>query len=219
MPASSVLSREFFPLHTGGHPGARRIWAHREINYYEIANKFIMIITFPFLAFAQIQGPPDRRLLLHEVAGSSLMYFQTIPSLRFLYGLPALCWNGRCHSFHSPWFLADYNTIAVLVISYLFLVIYLFDVVANFIGNTFIISTGHAKINMVNLVLFGIANVVFDILFVHFFGFMGIAYAKFPVVILGSSSLIYFYWRAISRMPGGRKGDVISSGLTKIVLS
>jgi O-antigen/teichoic acid export membrane protein len=174
-----------------------------QINYYEIANKFIMIITFPFLAFAQIQAPRIVACYYTKSREAVLCTFRQY--LRYAFFTACLLSVGMAIviPFILRWFLADYNTIAVLVISYLFLVIYLFDVVANFIGNSFIISTGHAKINMVNLVLFGIANVVFDILFVYFFGFMGIAYAKLPVVILGSLSLVYFYWRAISRIPEG----------------
>jgi O-antigen/teichoic acid export membrane protein len=175
-----------------------------EINYYEIANKFIMIITFPFLAFAQIKAPRIVACYHTQTREALLGTFRRY--LRHAFVTACLLSAGMAIVIPLAlrWVLPAYNTIAVLVIAYLFLVIYLFDVVANFTGNTFIISTGHAKINMVNLVVFGIANVVFDILFVYLFGFMGVAYAKLPVTILGSLSLIYFYWRAISRMPLGK---------------
>lgn len=174
-----------------------------QINYYEIANKCIMIITFPFLAFAQIKAP---RIVASYYTTSREAVLGTFRQyLRYAFFTACMLSIGMAIAipFILSWFLPAYNIISVLIIAYLLLVVYPFDVVANFIGNTFIISTGHAKLNMVNLFLFGLANVVFDIVFVYLFGFMGIVYAKLPVVILGSLSLIYFYWRAISRMPGG----------------
>ncbi len=172
-----------------------------EINYYEIANKFIMIITFPFLAFAQIKAPRIVACYYTQPREALLGAFRQY--LRHAFGAACLFAAGMAAvvPFALRWLLPAYDTVAVLVIAYLLLVVYLFDVVANFTGNTFIISTGHAKINMVNIVVFGLANVAFDILFVRLFGFMGVAYAKILVVVLGSLSLVFFYWRAISRTP------------------
>ena len=102
-----------------------------------------------------------------------------------------------------PWvlshFFPEYDQPGVIRILYIFLFLFIFQNVSNLIGNTFIISTGHARINMINIIVFGILNLLLDILLVRRYGYMGIAYAKFLVVILGSLSLIILYRRALKK--------------------
>ena len=87
-------------------------------------------------------------------------------------------------------------------ILYIFLFLFIFQNVSNLVGNTFIISTGHARINMINIIVFGILNLLLDILLVRHYGYMGIAYAKLLVVILGSLSLIILYRHALKKRLG-----------------
>jgi O-antigen/teichoic acid export membrane protein len=102
-----------------------------------------------------------------------------------------------------PWvlrhFFPEYDQPGVIRILYIFLFLFIFQNVSNLVGNTFVISTGHARINMINIIIFGILNLLLDILLVRRYGYMGIAYAKFFVVILGSLSLIILYRRALKK--------------------
>jgi peptidoglycan biosynthesis protein MviN/MurJ (putative lipid II flippase) len=52
---------------------------------------------------------------------------------------------------------------------------------------------------MINIIVFGILNLLLDILLVRQYGYMGIAYAKLLVVILGSLSLIILYRHALQK--------------------
>ena len=50
---------------------------------------------------------------------------------------------------------------------------------------------------MINIIIFGILSLILDILLVHYLGYMGIAFAKLLLMILGSLSLITLYWLAL----------------------
>ena len=170
-----------------------------EIGYYEIVNKALMLMQLPFLVYAQVQAPnmvasycrEGSPVILRKLT-SYLTYATIISSLLAIF----FCWV-------IPWilrhFLKEYNLPGVIWILYIFLFLFIFQNVSNLVGNTFIISTGHARINMINIVVFGILNLLMDILLVRHYGYMGIAYAKLLVVILGSLSLIILYRHALKK--------------------
>jgi O-antigen/teichoic acid export membrane protein len=170
-----------------------------EIGYYEIVNKVLMLMSLPFLVYAQVQAPNMVAAYCRE---GSPVILRTLASylkcataisilLAVLMGL-AIPWVLRS-------FLTEYYLPGVIWILYLFLFLFIFQNVSNLVGNTFIISTGHARINMINIIVFGILNLLLDILLVRQYGYMGIAYAKLLVVILGSLSLIILYRHALKK--------------------
>lgn len=170
-----------------------------EIGYYEIVNKVLMLMQLPFLVYAQVQAPEmvaayyreGSAVILKKLA-SYITYASSISLLLALLLALAFPWVlGR--------FLPEYDLPEVIRILYIFLFLFAFQNVSNLVGNTFIISTGHARINMINIIVFGILNLLLDILFVRHFGYMGIAYAKLLVVMLGSCSLIVLYRRALKQ--------------------
>jgi O-antigen/teichoic acid export membrane protein len=168
-----------------------------EIGYYEIVNKVLMLMQLPFLVYAQVQAPTMVASYCQEGSPgilrkmTSYLTYTTTISLVLAISLCLLI----------PWvlrhFLPEYYLPGVIRILYIFLFLFIFQNVSNLIGNTFIISTGHARINMINIIIFGILNLLLDILLVRQYGYMGIAYAKLLVVILGSLSLIILYRRAL----------------------
>jgi O-antigen/teichoic acid export membrane protein len=172
-----------------------------EIGYYEIVNKVLMLMQLPFLVYAQVQAPNivasycrGGSLVVREKLASYITYTTVISlMLAVLLGL-MIPWVLR-------WFLVEYYLPGVIWILYIFLFLFIFQNVSNIVGNTFIISTGHARINMINIFVFGILNLILDILLVRYYGYMGIAYAKLLVVILGSLSLIILYWHALNKKP------------------
>jgi len=168
-----------------------------EIGYYEIVNKVLMLMQLPFLVYAQVQAPNIVAAYCRE--GSPVILRKLTSYIT--YGAAASLLPAVLLGLAVPWvlrhFLPDYNQPGVIDILYIFLFLFVFQNVSNLVGNTFIISTGHARINMINIIVFGILNLLLDILLVRRYGYMGIAYAKLPVVILGSLSLIFLYRRAL----------------------
>ena len=164
-----------------------------EIGYYEIVNKVLMIMQLPFLVYAQVQAPNMVASYCRD--GSAAILGKLTLYIKYATALSALL--TILIGLIVPWvlkhFLTEYYLPSVIMILYIFLFLFIFQNVSNLVGNTFIISTGHARINMVNIIIFGILSLILDILFVHCFGFMGIAYAKLIAMILGSISLIMLY--------------------------
>jgi len=170
-----------------------------EIGYYEIVNKVLMLMQLPFLIYAQVQAPNMVASYCRE--GSPVILRKLTSYIKYATAISLLL--AVLLGLAMPWvlrsFLTEYYLPGVIWILYIFLFLFIFQNVSNLVGNTFIISTGHARINMINIIIFGILNLLLDILFVHYYGYMGIAYAKLLVVMLGSLSLIILYRHALKK--------------------
>lgn len=170
-----------------------------EIGYYEIVNKVLMLMQLPFLVYAQVQAP--NMVASYCRKGSPAILRKLTLYIKYATAISALL--TALLGLTVPWvlrhFLAEYYLPGVIRILYIFLFLFIFQNVSNLVGNTFIISTGHARINMINIIVFGILGLILDILLVRFYGYMGIAYAKLLVMILGSLSLIILYWHALKK--------------------
>lgn len=170
-----------------------------EIGYYEIVNKVLMLMQLPFLVYAQVQAPDMVASYCRE--GSPVILRKLTSYITHATAVSLL--TAVLLGLAVPWvlrhFLPDYNQPGVIRILYIFLFLFIFQNVSNLVGNTFIISTGHARINMINIIVFGILNLLLDIVLVRQYGYMGIAYAKLLVVILGSLSLIFLYRHALKK--------------------
>jgi len=170
-----------------------------EINYYEIVNKFLMLMLMPFLVVAQVQAPNVVALYNSEnrpqVLGKMKKYIRGVS----LFTALAILVTYLAVPFILQRFFGEYFSPAMLLITNIFLLLFFLQNISNFVGNTFIVSTGHAKINMINIIIFGLLNIILDIILVQRMGYMGVAYAKVIVVIPACISLVFFYWMALSK--------------------
>jgi O-antigen/teichoic acid export membrane protein len=170
-----------------------------EVGYYEIVNKVLMLMQLPFLVYAQVQAPNMVASYYRE--GNSAILRKMTSYVKYAMAVSLLL--SVLMGLTIPWvlqgFLTEYYLPGVILILNIFLFLFIFQNVSNLVGNTFIISTGHAKINMINIIIFGILNLILDILFVRWYGYLGIAYAKLLVVMLGSLSLIILYKHALKK--------------------
>lgn len=170
-----------------------------EIGYYEIVNKVLMLMQLPFLVYAQVQAPNMVASYYREGSPVILRKLTLYIKYATVISLLLSVLMGLAIPLVLKGFLTEYYLPGVILILNIFLFLFIFQNVSNLVGNTFIISTGHAKINMINIIVFGILNLILDILFVHWYGYLGIAYAKLLVVILGSLSLIFLYRHALKK--------------------
>jgi O-antigen/teichoic acid export membrane protein len=168
-----------------------------QIGYYELVNKFIALIMIPLMILAQIDAPnivkayykPGKSFVLDKLI-KRIKYsiiFSVIISVVSLMIIPLII----------KIILPEYYNSNVLFILYILLFVFIFQSVASFIGNSFIVSTGHARLNMVVLVVFGVINVILDILFVSHFGYMGIAYSKLVIGVVGNIVLLAWYYKTM----------------------
>jgi PST family polysaccharide transporter len=170
-----------------------------EIGYYEIVNKVLMLMQLPFLVYAQVQAP---NMVTYYYQEGSLAILKKL-SIYVKYATAVTMFLVVFMVLTIPWFLQSflnkYYLPGVILILNIYLFIFIFQNVSNLVGNTFIISTGHARINMINIIIFGILNLVLDIFLVHIYGYIGIAYAKLIVAIVASLSLIILYRHALKK--------------------
>jgi len=170
-----------------------------EIGYYEIINKFLMLLTLPFLIFAQISAPNIVKYFSEGKKTVIILKLKKYIKFAFIFSCIGSILAFFIIFLVIKYFLVEYNHPSILIILPIFLFVFIFQSVASLVGNTFIISTGHAKLNMINLIIFGILNVILGVIFVNYFGFIGIAYSKIIVGITASLSLIFFYYLKISK--------------------
>jgi O-antigen/teichoic acid export membrane protein len=173
-----------------------------EVGIYEIMNKIIALLTMPFLIFSQTTSPSitriyysgKRDLLLGKIKKSILI------SLTLSLIIATLFY------FISPFLLETiFNqnlTQEITMILFILLFTFIFQSTATLIGNTFVISTGHAKLNLINLFLFGIINLVLNFFFIRSFGFIGVFYSTLICGVISSISLVFFYYIRIKKELG-----------------
>jgi len=165
----------------------------KEIGYYEMINKVIMLATLPFLILANVVAPiisnyfinndwvkiyeKFKKYLIYSFIGSVLM------AIGIFIFFPILLKH----------FLPNfYNTEVLILLNYL-LIVFIFQKVADVIGNGFIFYTGHVKMNMVLMLIFGALNVFLSYYFISSYGFIGIGYSKIICVIFYSTLLLLVY--------------------------
>lgn len=168
-----------------------------EINYYEIVNKFLMLMAMPFLVVAQVQAPQIVALYGGGNRPAVLEKMKRYVRRASLFSVLAILAVYLAAPFVLRQFFPGYLSPSMLVITNTFLLLFFFQNISNFVGNTFIVSTGHARINMINIIIFGLMNVILDVFLVQKVGYMGIAYAKVIVVIPACLSLLFFYRKAL----------------------
>ncbi len=170
-----------------------------QIGYYEIVNKIIMFLLMPAAIFSQIEAPNITR---QYYEGNKLKIFNKLEkyigyTLIFSLFLSIITYIAT--QFLLKNFLLNYYNGPIINILIILLICFVFQNTADLIGNTFIISTGHAKLNMVNIVIFGIINFFSDLYFVDRYGFIGVAYSKVIILSIGSLSLIFIYYKRIKK--------------------
>lgn len=170
-----------------------------EVGYYEIVNKVIMLLLIPVAIFSQIEAPNIVTAYYQNKKEKVLNKFKKSIKYSFLFSISLSIVAGIVAPLILKVFFIEYYNPVILNILFILLISFSFQNVANLAGNTFIISTGHAKINMINIIIFGFLNLIFGIIFIKIFGFMGVAYAKLIVLIPGSISLVVFYFLTLKK--------------------
>lgn len=170
-----------------------------DISNYELVNRFIMLLSIPFLIAANVIAPNISHFFVKKRWDKIFNRLKKTIVLAFLISsflgvvlvvifVPFL-----------KMFLPSYFNNQVLLILIFLSFVSIFQRVADFIGNGFVIFTGHIKLNLIIIIVFGILNLLLDILLVSKFGFMGILYTKLFSVIAASSLFIVIYFNMIKK--------------------
>ncbi len=148
-----------------------------ELGYYEIINKIFLLLLAPLNLFSTVLAPDSTRDFISKnytkikerLFKESLFIFiiGLILSLFIFISSPYLFKN----------FLPEYNTNLLLNILNLIIFLLPFRYLSTYVSIGYITPMGFVKIITINLILFGLINVILDILLIGYFGFIGVVYA------------------------------------------
>ena len=170
-----------------------------EIGYYELVNKFLAFLMLPLLILSQINAPNIVSTYYKKKKSAVLAMLRKNIKYSLLFSIVISLVAFIVIPFVIEVILPSYYNQNLLTILYILLFVFVFQSVSSFIGNSFIVSTGHAKINMIILIIFGILNVVLDLIFIYYFGFIGVAYSKIVVGVTSNVILMIWYYLALKR--------------------
>jgi len=167
----------------------------KEIAFYDLSNNIFIILALPVTVFAQVISPDITRKYsmgksyLYTIAKAKNYFFRsiifgTIFSTLFYFFIP----------FIVKFFFINYNQELFYYYFTILLIIFPIRIFGTILADSFIISTGYAKILTINNLVFGCINVILDIIFIHLYGFKGVMYST---LLLGYTSVIIAYFRFI----------------------
>lgn len=162
-----------------------------EIAYLSIANKIFMTLALPFAILGQVIAPDITSAYVHKryqhIKEKLKKYFLG----SFLAGLVIATIVFVCMRPVTVYFLSQYNNNLFYLFFTLLLVIFPIRVFGSVLASGFIIAAGQAKVMTYNNLIFGILNVVMDIIFIATFGAVGVI---FSTLILGYISVFVAYY-------------------------
>lgn len=165
----------------------------KEIGYYEMINKVIMLATLPFLILANVVAPIISKYFINNDWTKIYIKFKKYVVYSFLGSFFMAIGIFIFFPILIKYFLPNFqNAEMILLLNYL-LIVFIFQKIADVIGNGFIFYTGHVKMNMILMLIFGVLNVVLSYYFISSYGFIGIGYSKIFSVIIYSFILIAVY--------------------------
>lgn len=151
----------------------------KEIGHYEIINRIFTIIVIPFTIYSQVQSPIVAEYNSNKRNQDVIKHFKKIMFRTILLGLfiAFCCYTliPKIVDFYLPQYASnDFFRINAILAGVLPLK--LVGVVAT---NGFIAPIGKAKITTVVTLIFGVLNIILDIIFIRKYGFIGIFWATF----------------------------------------
>ncbi|MDZ7799154.1 MAG: oligosaccharide flippase family protein [Patescibacteria group bacterium] len=161
-----------------------------EIGYYEIVNKVFKLLFIPAVILGQVLAPNTTRYI-------TLNDYKTVKN-KIIKILPMFIVGGIILSlilyFIFPIiikiFFTEYYTEAFITIMTILLILLPIKLWGVFLTNGFITPGGFAKITAIATMLGGISNVILSLIFINYFGFLGVFFATLIVHTL--SILIQF---------------------------
>jgi len=164
----------------------------REIGYYELINKSFKILILPFTILAQVIAPNMTAYFAKKnyfVIKEKLYLFlkRIIPvsiiiAVFFYFAFPRLI-----KIFLSEYFAKE-MLISITILSFLIPA----KIWGVFQTQSFIVATGYVKIIAIITLIGGILNVIFDIIFINWIGFIGVFWVT--LIIHSLSILIVTIW-------------------------
>lgn len=168
-----------------------------EIGYYEIINKIFILLLIPFSILSQVIAPHvTQRVAINDKVWVVSKY-KTIVLLSGIVGLCLAFIVYLALPLVIKLFLTEYNVSEISLMLLYLLPILVTQSMSAVAATGFSTASGHARLNMYFLLVFGIFNIVLTILFIKLFGFWGVIYSTLIVKTLSDITFLIFYYKYI----------------------
>ncbi len=165
-----------------------------EIGFYELINKIFLILVSPFMIFAQVISPDITGLYASGRVSEIYKKFKQYFTLIFVISIILTIASYLLVPFILKYILIKYQAVIFFNAFYVMLIMLITQAVAAVVSVGFSVATGHAKINMYFLLIFGILNIPFTYMLISKFGFMGGVYATVGIRCLTDILFISYYY-------------------------
>lgn len=176
-----------------------------ETGYYEMALKVLLVATAPSLVISQVLAPD---MAAHMASGR---YAELRRSFRRWLGLSLALALSLLLGLHLGKGLlaaqlgASYNPTLLEQLLTLMEAVLFTQVLNGVIPHGFARATGHARLSLHILIIFGGLNFLFDILFIRWFGFLGVVYATLGTRCAADLMFLVLYSRILQRLDSSRR--------------
>ena len=164
-----------------------------EIGYYEIVNKIFELIKLPVLIIATVLAPSitshyskkqyvtvKNKFNRHIIYS---FYFGLFLSIFLYFTMPPII----------ELFFKEYFTTETIHIFNLLLLILPLRIIGTIIGQAHTIATGNAHFSLWTMIPAGITNLILDIIFISYYGFIGVVYSTIICFSFAIISFIILY--------------------------
>jgi polysaccharide transporter, PST family len=165
-----------------------------QIGYYEIINKMFAILLIPFSILSQVIAPRVTRLFAKGEKKELVEQYKKYMLFIGLLSLALALVSYLIFPFIVKIFLVKYYSPTFIKMFDLLLIILLTQSCSNVASVGFSTASGHAKLNMYFLMVFGALNVILTIGFVKLFGFWGVIYSTVIIKAASDLSFVYIYY-------------------------
>lgn len=165
-----------------------------EIGFYEFINKIFLLLVSPFMILAQVLSPQITRMYVLGDIKKIIYKFKQFVFLSLIVSLVLSVALFFILPFIIDKYLFAYSNLIYVKAFYYLLIILITQSIAAIVATGFSIATGHARLNMYFLIIFGIINIPFTYILINNYGFIGAIYSTVIIRCLTDILFICSYY-------------------------
>jgi O-antigen/teichoic acid export membrane protein len=172
----------------------------KEIGYYELINQGFGLMFLPFALLAQVIAPNITRHFSRKnystVKTKLLFYMKLIIPIAVLISILFYFIFPEIIRLFLPEYYLKEMIISISILSFLIPA----KIWGVFQTQSFVVATGFAKIIAISTLIGGVLNVIFDIIFINWLGFVGVFFVTLFIHFLNISFQTLYYFNKIKRL-------------------
>lgn len=168
-----------------------------EVGYYEIINKSILIILTFFTIFTQVIAPEITREFYSDKKDNVLTKYKKSMLLIFFIDFIIVLIIYITFPFLLKILFPKYNIPIVILASRILSIGIMTQGAERIASSGFSISTGHGKLNLKILSFFAPVNILVGIIFLKYFGFIGMLTGIVTIQCISDLFFIFYYYKLL----------------------